>query len=75
MCSKPVLCTWIINGITNKKVPNTIKIIPILVCFNNFLYFTYSINSILFVIKQKRIVLKFLYHSTEPDINLPYIVT
>ena len=51
--SKPIIGTNIriefsvivkIKGITNKKAPNTIKIIPILVCFNKLIYFTYSIN-------------------------------
>ena len=35
-----------INGTTNIRAPNTIKIIPILVCFNKLLYFIGCINII-----------------------------
>ena len=51
--SKPIIGTnirmelsviVIINGITNRTAPITIKIIPILVCFNKLLYFTCCIK-------------------------------
>ncbi len=51
--SKPIIGTnirmelsviVIINGIANMTAPNTIKIIPILLCSNKMLYFTCCIK-------------------------------